>query len=152
MNHELSVFLITAALTGLAGGFIRGLALRGNQALLRLEVVDFARDFITAAAAVFPTTLILQVDPHKEISMTPIQMLAIIFTVAMIFIWGVGESRYFSDWREGKKKNRLEGGELSAAMPAAHPRLWKALAFVVSNGMGFAVLFGSTVLSQQIAS
>lgn len=79
------------------------LVLKNNEALLRLEIVDFGRDFITAAAAVVPTTLLLQVDPHKRISIDGYQALAIFGTALMLFIWGFGESRYLSDWRKGER-------------------------------------------------
>ncbi|HEU5143217.1 MAG TPA: hypothetical protein VFU04_08680 [Solirubrobacterales bacterium] len=151
MSREFSVFLASSGLTLLAGFAIRTLALADAEGL-SLELVDFARDLFAAAAAVFPTTLIIQPEREQAILVAPSDVLTIVLVVMAILLWGKGESRYLRHWRKGKERLRQHDGSLSAPQPAAKPGRRKALAFVVGNGLGFLVLFASTTLSQQMIS
>jgi hypothetical protein len=150
MSDELFVFVGSAGVAVIAGFIVRVLAL-GNDESLNLALLDFTKDLFAAAAAVFPTTLIIQRE-EEGIQFTAAEFAGTLMLVAAIAIWAKGDTRYFSYWRGGKKRVKNADGTLGGAVQAGSGKMRKAMAFLVGNALGFMVLYFSTVLSQQVAA
>jgi hypothetical protein len=151
MSHELYVFAGSALVAVAAGFIVRLLSLADGESV-GLKLFDFTRDLFAAAAAVFPTTLIIQSKPDQTIQFSSSQLGVTLTLIAAIALWAKGDSRYFSYWRQGMKRVRNDDGTLSEPEAADSPGMRKAMAFVAGNGLGFAVLFASAVVSYQVAS
>lgn len=150
MSAELTIFFGSAGASITAGLIVRLLALEHNQTV-DLALFDFTKDLFAAAAAVFPTVLVIQ-SKTDAVKFSGAQFLGTLMLIVVIALWAKGDTRYFAYWRDGKRRTKGPDGKLGPPTAAGSPRRSKMLAFAVGNGLGFTVLFFSTVLAQGVAS
>jgi len=145
--HEISFFGILAGVTVAAGLVIR-ISSHRDDMRYTLDTWDLGRELFAASAAVIPTALIVESRPFGHE-----QVLAIVVVFAIILLWGRGESRYFSLWREGKARP-VEGNQLGDPIdiPESTAKRKRMAAFLLSNGLGFVVLFAATALTGNFGS
>lgn len=150
MGHELAVFGGSAALVIVSGFLIRLLAQPEGETFA-LATFDFTRDLFGAAAAVFPATLIIEAK-HNELSMSVSEFGLLLILIVVIGCWAKWDSRYFCHWRDGMTREKLPNGKLGEPVASPHPVRLERIAFAIGTGLGFTVLYASTVLSHHIAS
>jgi hypothetical protein len=150
-GNTLFVFAGSAVVAIGAGLLIRWLALE-HGASLTLALLDFTTDLFAAAAAVFPTTLILQHEGGQQLTMSVPEVLGTFMLVVVIAVWAKFDTRYFAYWRKGMRRHKKSDNTLDDGTLDDNPRRWRAIAFVVGNGLGFAVLYASTALSQSVVT
>jgi hypothetical protein len=150
-GNELLVFGTSAGVILVAGLLVRWLSLEQNQAL-SLPFLDFTKDLFAAAVVVFPTTLLVERHAKQTINFTIAQGFVTFLLFAAIAVWAKFDTRYFAYWRRGERRVKTAAGVLSDPQAASRPRLRKCMAFALGNGLGFIVLYFSTVISQAAAS
>lgn len=144
MAHELLLFGGLVGATVVAGVVLRVNSV-GNNKRITITTFDLGWDLFIASAAVIPTALIVTSRPIGSK-----QGLAALIVVVAILLWSKGEERYFAVWREGKKRPVLENGDLGEPVKVSKQsaKLRKTAAFLLGNGLGLAVLFAATALSE----